>query len=90
MELEKTQAEERERVRQHDINLRRLDQTLPKPVQNDGFRMSGAIRFVLSFDDVDMSQFLDVFEKAITIHDIPRDKWTQLIHTKLSRLKFLL
>jgi len=84
MELEKVQAEEREKVRQHDMNLRHLDQNLPELVQNDGFRMSTAIKFVPPFDDFDMSHFLNAFEKAMTIHDFPHDKWTQLIHIKFT------
>src|SRR6218665_3844612 len=87
MELEKLETEDKEKARQHEINLRRLDQNLPvliDPVQNDGFRLSAAIKFVPPFDDVDMTQFLNAFEKAMSIHDFPREKWTQLIHTKLT------
>ena len=63
MELEKQQKEDREMVRQHEISLRHLDQNLPEPVQNDGFRLSAAIKLVPPFDDVDMTQFLNAFEK---------------------------
>jgi len=31
-----------------------------------------------------MTQFLNAFEKATSIHDFSREKWTQLIHTKLT------
>src|SRR6218665_2100096 len=31
-----------------------------------------------------MTQFLNAFEKAMSIYDFPREKWTQLIHTKLT------
>src|SRR6218665_2349336 len=85
MELEKLEMDDKEKARQHEINLRRLDQNLPviiDPVQNDGFWLSAAIKFVPPFDD-DMTQFLNAFEKAMFIHNFPQDKWTQLIHTKL-------
>ena len=87
MELEKLEMDDKEKARQHEINLKRLDQNLPvvtDPIQNDGFRLSGAIKFVPPFDDVDMTQFLNAFEKAMAIHNFPKDKWTQLIHTKLT------
>jgi len=88
MELEKLEKEDRGKARQHEISLRRIDQNLPEPVQNDGFRLSAAIEFVPPFDDVDMTQFLNAFKKAMSIHDFSREKWTQLIHTKLMvRLK---
>ena len=54
LELEKLEKEDREKLRQHDISLRGLDQNLPEPVQNDVFRLSPAIQFVPPFDDVDM------------------------------------
>src|SRR6218665_161518 len=79
--------ENKEKARQHEINLKRLDQNLPAvidPLHNDGFRFSAAIEFVPPFDEVDMTQFLDAFEKVMNIHAFPRDKWTQLIHTKLT------
>src|SRR6218665_2243033 len=69
------------------IQSQRLDQNLPvvtDPIQNDSFRLSAAIKFVPPFDDVDMTQFLNAFEKAMAIHNFPKDKWTQLIHTKLT------
>ena len=81
MELERMEKEDREKVRQHEINLRCLDQNLPviiDPVQNDGVRLSAAIKFVPPFDDVDMTQFLNSFGKAMSIHNFPPDKWTQL------------
>src|SRR6218665_215178 len=84
MELEKLEKENLEKVRRHEISLRRPDQNLPEPVQNDGFCLSAAVKFVPPFYDVDMTQFLNAFEKAMSIHDFPREKWTQLIHTKLS------
>src|SRR6218665_54562 len=65
-ELEKLETEDKEKARQHEINLRRLGQNLPvliDPVQNDGFRLSAAIKFVPPFDDVDMTQFLNAFER---------------------------
>ena len=67
-----------------EINLRHLDQNLPEPVQNDEFRLSAAIKFVPPFDDINMTQFLNAFKKAMSIHDFPREKWMQLIHTKLT------
>src|SRR6218665_2530753 len=79
--------DDKEKARQHEMNLKRLDQNLPvvtDPVQNNGFRLSAAIRFVPPFDDVDMTQFFNAFEKAMAIHNLPRDKWTQLIDTKLT------
>ena len=54
MELEKLEMEDKEKARQHEINLRRLDQNLPvviDPAQNDGFRLSAAIKFVPPLDD---------------------------------------
>jgi len=47
-----------------------FDQNLP--VQNDGFRLSAAIKFVPPFDEVNMMQFLNAFEKAMSIYDFPR------------------
>src|SRR6218665_1688512 len=82
MELEKLEMDDKEKARQHEINLKRLDQNLPvvsASIPNDGFRLSGAIKFVPPFDDVDMTQFLNAFEKAMAIHKFPKDKWTQLI-----------
>src|SRR6218665_3166326 len=87
MELEKLEMDDKEKARQHEINLKRLDQNLPVvtgSIPTDGFRLSGAIKFVPPFDDVDMTQFLNAFEKAMAIHKFPKDKWTQLIHTKLT------
>src|SRR6218665_2195844 len=87
MELEKLEMDDKEKARQHEINLKCLDQNLPvvtDPVQNDGFRLSAAIKFFPPFDDVDMTQFLNAFEKTMAIHNLPRDKWTQLIHTKVT------
>jgi len=66
MVLEKLDMDDKEKARQHEINLKRLDQNLPvviDPVQNDGFRLSAAVKFVPPFDDVDMTQFLNAFEK---------------------------
>src|SRR6218665_1740188 len=87
MELEKLEMDDKEKARQHEINLKRLDQNLPvvtDSIPNDSFRLSGAIKFVPPFDDVDMTQFLNAFEKAMAIHNFSKDKWTQLIHTKLT------
>src|SRR6218665_3758746 len=87
MELEKLEMDDKEKARQHEINLKRLDQNLPvvtDPIPNDCFRLSVAIKFVPPFDDVDMTQFLNAFEKAMAIHNFPKEKWTQLIHTKLT------
>src|SRR6218665_1172337 len=87
MELEKLEMDDKEKARQHEINLKRLDQNLPvvtDSIPNDSFRLSGAIKFVPPFDDVDMTQFLNAFEKAMAIQNFPKDKWTQLIHTKLT------
>jgi len=87
MVLEKLEIYDKEKARQQLINLRRLDQNLPvmvDPVQNDGFRFSAAIKFVPPFGDVDMTQFLNAFDKTMSIHDFPRENWTQLIHTKLT------
>src|SRR6218665_3970332 len=79
MELEKLEMDDKEKARQHEINLKRLDQNLPAvtdSIPNDSFRLSGAIKFVPPFDDVDMTQFLNAFEKAMAIHKFPKDKWT--------------
>src|SRR6218665_1798864 len=86
MELEKIEKEDKEKARQNEINLRHLDQNLPvlaDPVQNDGFRLSAAIKLAPPFDGVDMMEFLNALKKPMSIHDFPREKWTQLIHTKL-------
>jgi len=77
MELEKLEMDDKEKARQHEINLKHLDQNLPvvtDPIQNDSFRLSAAIKFVPPFDDVDMTKFLNAFEKAMTIHTFPKDK----------------
>src|SRR6218665_3279656 len=55
MELEKLEMDDKEKARQHEINLKRLDQNLPvvtDSIPNDSFRLSGAIKFVPPFDDV--------------------------------------
>jgi len=69
MGLEKLQTEDREKVGQHEINLRRLDKNIQEPVKNDIFHLSAAIKFVPPFGDVDITQFLNAFEKAMTFHD---------------------
>src|SRR6218665_1771091 len=85
VELENLQTEDCEKVIQHGISLRRLDQNLQEPVQNDEFRLSAAIIFVPPFDDVGTTQFPNAIERAMPIHDFPQEKWTQLIHSKLTR-----
>src|SRR6218665_1794768 len=69
----------KEKARQHEINLKRLDLNLPvvtDPIQNDSFRLSAAIKFVPPFDDVDMTQFLNAFEKL----------WLSIIFLKINGL----
>ena len=50
----------------------------------DSFRMSSAIKFVPKFQEQDLEQFLFNFEKSMEIYNFPKDKWTALIHTKLT------
>src|SRR6218665_3734691 len=79
MELERLAMDDKQNARQHEINLKRLDQNLPvvtDAIQNDGFRLSAAIKFVPPFHDVHMTQILNALEKAMAIHNFPRDKWT--------------
>src|SRR6218665_31710 len=87
MVLEKLDMDDKEKARQHKINLKRLDQNLPvviDPRQNDGFRLSAANKFVPPFAEVDRKQCLKGFEGEMNIHALRGDKWTQLIHTKLT------
>ena len=69
MELQKLETQDKENARQHEINLKRLDHNfsvLVDPVQNNGFRLSAAIKFAPAFHDVDMTQFLNALEKVET------------------------
>jgi|SRR6218665_10323 len=43
-----------------------------------------AMKFVPSFEQFDSAQSLLNFEKAMAIHKFPKEKWSALLHTKLT------
>ena len=78
-------AEEKERVRQYDLKMKRMEEHLGDYSDStDSFRIASAVKFVPKFDDVDMDHYILAFEKAMEIHKFPKDKWTALIHTQLT------
>src|SRR6218665_3969701 len=85
LELRKLEAAEREQIRKHRLRTQgiRVDEG-GHTEDTDSFRMSSAIKFVPKFQEQDLEQFLFNFEKSMEIHNFPKDKWTALIHTKLT------
>src|SRR6218665_3384963 len=85
LELRKLEAAEREQIRKHGLRTQgiRVDE-VGHTEDTDSFRMSAAIKFVPKFQEQDLEQFLLNFEKSMEIHNFPKDKWTALIHTKLT------
>src|SRR6218665_1738027 len=85
LELRKLEAAEREQIRKHELQTNgiRVDE-VGHTEDTDSFRMSSAIKFVPKFQEHDLEQFLLNFEKSMEIHNFPKDKWTALIHTKLT------
>src|ERR1043165_9420846 len=52
--------------------------------QTSRFNISSAVKFVPRFDDSNLEHYLQAFEKAMELHQFPKDKWSALIHTKLT------
>ena len=51
--------------------------------RQDSFRLSAATKFVPPFLQ-EIEHFLESFEKVMEIHTFQHDKWSALIHTKLT------
>src|SRR6218665_1104507 len=85
LELRILEAAEREQIRKHGLRTQgiRVDE-VGHTDGTDSFRLSSAIKFVPKFQEQDLEQFLLNFEKSMEIHNFPKDKWTALIHTKLT------
>ena len=85
LELRKLEAAEREQIRKHGLRTQgiRVDE-VGHTDGTDSFRLSSAIKFVPKFQEQDLEQFLLNFEKSMELHNFPKDKWTALIHTKLT------
>src|ERR1043165_2384496 len=88
-ELEKMQAElqEKEKQRQYELELKRIEAKVlnPSPEQDkDVFRVASAVKLVPKFDEANIEHYFISFEKAMTIHKFPRDKWTALLHPQLT------
>src|ERR1043165_9447767 len=97
-ELEKMQAElqekerqrqvdEKERQRQYELELKRIEAKVlnPSPEQDKNvFRVASAEKLVPKFDEANIEHYFISFEKAMTIHKFPRDKWTALLHPQLT------
>src|SRR6218665_147307 len=85
IEKERLALAEREHIRKHGLRTQgiRVDE-VGHTNDTDSFRMSAAIKFVPKFQEHDLEQFLLNFEKSMEIHNFPKDKWTALIHTKLT------
>src|SRR6218665_318964 len=85
IEKERLALAEREQIRKHGLRTQgiRVDE-VGHTEDTDSFRMSAAIKFVPKFQEQDLEQFLLNFEKSMEIHNFPKDKWTALIHTKLT------
>ena len=80
-------AEEREKVRRYELRSQGIEVVETEvdvmTERQDSFRLSAAIKFVPPFSE-DIEKFLESFEKVMEIHKFPRDKWSALIHTKLT------
>lgn len=73
VEREKTQALEREQIRQHEEHQLRFERGVPvlNPIRTDGFRLSSPVKFVPHFRDDEMHLFLIAFEKCMLVHKFP-------------------
>src|SRR6218665_693483 len=89
IEKERLALAEREQIRKHGLRTQgiRVDE-VGHTEGTDSFRMSSAIKFVPKFQEQNLEQFLLNFEKSMEIHNFPKDKWTALIHTKLTGKAF--
>src|SRR6218665_3203896 len=87
LELRKREAAEREQMRKHGLRTQGIQvDEVGHTEDTDLFRMSSAIKFVPKFQEHDLEQFLLNFEKSMEIHNFSKDKWTALIHTKLTEI----
>ena len=80
----KLEADERDKIRQYDLDKSRIERGIAIPVPtsaNDSFKLANAVKFVPKFDDSQMDQYLLAFEKAMLVLNFPKDRWTQLIQT---------
>jgi len=84
---EARETEEREKVRKYELRSQGIEVVETEvdvtTKRQDSFRMSAAIKFVPPYSE-DIEQFLESFEKVMKIHKFPCDKWSALIHTKLT------
>src|ERR1043165_371424 len=81
------QVDEKERQRQYELELKRIEAKVlnPSPEQDkDVFRVASAVKLVPKFDEANIEHYFVSFEKAMTIHKFPRDKWTALLHPQLT------
>ena len=87
LEKEKLAAEERERQRGYELRSQGIEVVETEvdgtTERHDSFRVSAAIKFLPPFSD-DIEQLLESFEKVMEIHKFTRDKWSTLVHTKLT------
>src|SRR6218665_822186 len=85
IEMEAREKDYDKQIRKHGLRTQgiRVDE-VGHTEDTDSFRMSAAIKFVPKFQEQDLEQFLLNFEKSMEIHNFPKDKWTALIHTKLT------
>lgn len=83
----KLQSEVRERSRQYDLDLLRIEHNISIPVQTAsrdyGFKLGLAVKYVPRFADSQVDFYLQAFGKAMLLHTFPRSKWLQLIHAQL-------
>src|SRR6218665_118582 len=79
------EAEEREKIRQHELSVQRLERNIAEPIQSiDAFKVSQVIKLCPKFpSDDDMTAFRQSFEKAMLVHEFPNSVWTKLIHPHL-------
>src|ERR1043165_753399 len=85
--VRRAEAEEKEKQRQYELELKRIEAKVlnPSPEHDkDVFRMASAVKFVPKFDEANIEHYFVSFEKAMTIHKFPRDKWTALLHPQLT------
>src|SRR6218665_508874 len=87
LEKKRLAAEEREKGRRYELRSQGIEVVETEvdvtTERQDSFRLSAAIKFVPPFSE-DIEKFLESFEKVMEIHKFPRDKWSALIHTKLT------
>lgn len=70
---------EEKKQRHHEFRLKRLE-TRTADVDDlhdtNTFRLSSAVKFVSKFTEVDVENHFVSFEKVLTIHGFPKDKFS--------------